>query len=173
MTKVSSFAPVVGESPDVLVLGSMPGVRSLDAGQYYAHPRNSFWRIIGAITGFDPSADYQERLDALKRGGIALWDVLQSCVRPGSADSAIEEGTRVANDFQDFFREHSSIALVCFNGGEAERSFRRQVLGDLGDRPMRLVRLPSTSPAYAVLSFEQKLDAWRAVIGDRRPCARR
>ena len=168
MTKVSSFPPVVGRSPSALVLGSMPGKRSLEAGQYYAHPRNSFWRIVGEIAGFDPAAPYQVRLDALTASGIALWDVLDSCVRPGSADSAIEAGTRVANDFAAFFGEHPGIGLVCFNGAEAEKSFRRYVLPGLDTTRIHCVRLPSTSPAYAVLSFEQKLAAWRTALGDRR-----
>ena len=167
MTRVASFPPVVGKAPDTLVLGSMPGKASLQAGQYYAHPRNSFWRIIAAIAGFDPAAPYQERLDGLMRARIALWDVLHSCVRPGSADSAIRNGTRVPNDFRAFFHAHSGIRLVCFNGAEAEQSFRRYVLPGLGGRPIRYLRLPSTSPAYAVLSFEQKLEAWRAALGDR------
>lgn len=164
MTRVSSFDPVVGGSPGVLVLGSMPGRVSLEASKYYAYPRNSFWPIMGSIVGFDPSAPYEERLEALVTAGIALWDVLHSCVRPGSADSAIQAGTRTANDFRTFFRRYPDIRLVCFNGAEAEKSYRIHVLPGLSGREIDQVRLPSTSPAYAALSLELKLAAWRRAI---------
>jgi double-stranded uracil-DNA glycosylase len=167
MTKVSSFNPVADHNAKVLILGSMPGKVSLEAREYYAHPRNSFWRITGEIAGFSPTSPYPDRLKALKQSGIALWDVLHSCVRPGSADSAIETGTRVPNDFDSFFQNHPEITLVCFNGVEAEKSFNKYVLPKLNHDGKKYVRLPSTSPAYAVLSFEQKLEAWQLAISSQ------
>ncbi len=166
MNQVYSFPPVVGTSPKVLVLGSMPGKRSLDAGQYYAHPRNGFWPIMAEIVGFDVNAPYVQRLEGLAGAGIALWDVLHSCVRPGSADNAIQNGTRVPNDFDSLFRDNPGIERICFNGAEAEKSFRRYVMPGLSGDSRRYLRLPSTSPAYAVLSLRQKLEAWRVGLGD-------
>ncbi len=164
---IFSFAPVTGPNPRVLILGSMPGVRSLVEGRYYAHPRNSFWPIMGRIVGFDPDAAYAVRLDALRQAGIALWDVLHSCVRPGSLDSAIADGTRVANDFSAFFARYAGIRRICFNGGEAQLSFRRFVAPALALGSVDCVRMPSTSPAHAALSFERKLAAWRTGIRHR------
>jgi len=166
MRPVTSFAPLSQPSATVLVLGSMPGVASIQAQQYYAHPRNHFWRIMGSIAGFDASEPYAERVAALTGSGIAVWDVLQSCVRPGSLDSAIQAGTRVANDFVSFFDEHRHIGTVCFNGGEAEKSYQRYVLPGLSVRGVTYVRLPSTSPAHAAASWDTKLAAWRrALVG--------
>ena len=140
----------------------MPGVASLNAQQYYAHPRNHFWPIMANIaTGVDLAAPYALRVLALKQSGFAVWDVLQSCVRPGSLDSAIQPGTRVANDFAAFFNAHPEIRLVGFNGTEAEKSFTAYVLPGLQTAGVvRYVRLPSTSPAHAI-GFEKKLAAWR------------
>jgi TDG/mug DNA glycosylase family protein len=164
MTAVSSFAPLSRPSATVLILGSMPGVASLMAQQYYAHPRNHFWPIMARIVGFDAAVPYAERVEALINADIAVWDVLQSCVRPGSLDSAIQKGTRVPNDFAAFFAAHPAIRLVGFNGAEAEKSFNTQVLPGLeATAGLHLLRLPSTSPAHAV-GFEHKLAAWRAAL---------
>ena len=152
MSRVRSFAPLAHPSARVLILGSMPGVRSLEAGQYYAHPQNAFWRVMGTILDFDVQAPYEHRVD-----------VLHSCVRPGSLDSAIEHGSRVPNDFAGFFQRHPAVEQVCFNGAEAERSFRLHVLVGLGIESLRYVRLPSTSPAYT-MRFADKLMAWRAAL---------
>lgn len=166
MSLVTSFRPLSRPSATVLVLGSMPGAASLNARQYYAHPRNHFWPIMAGIVGFNASAPYDARVEALTRYGIAVWDVLQSCVRPGSLDSSIQAGTRVSNDFASFFSEHPDIRLVCFNGAEARKSYNKHVLPSLNIQAVRYVRLPSTSPAHAV-AFEQKLAAWHAALGER------
>lgn len=163
MSLVTSFKPLSRPSATVLVLGSMPGAASLRAQQYYAHPRNHFWPIMARIARFDASAPYDARVEALTRYGIAVWDVLQSCVRSGSLDSSIQAGPRVSNDFAAFFAEHPGIRLVCFNGTEAQTSYNRQVLPQLNTQAVRYVRLPSTSPAHAV-GFEHKLAAWRAAL---------
>ncbi len=168
MTVITSFPPLARATARALVLGSMPGVASLAAQQYYAHPRNHFWPIMAPIAGFDAQAPYAERVDALTRAGFAVWDVLQSCVRLGSLDSAIQAGTRIPNDFAAFFAEHPGITRVCFNGTEAHNSFTRHVLPGLTqERVDRLdyVRLPSTSPAHAV-AFAKKLAAWRAALAE-------
>ncbi len=165
MGRVTSFPPLSLPGARALILGSMPGVASLTAQEYYAHSRNHFWPIMADIAGFDRTAAYAQRVDALTRAGFAVWDVLQSCVRPGSLDSAIEAGTRVPNDFAAFLATHPGLELVCFNGTEAEKSFNTYVLpGLLSAMELRRVRLPSTSPAHAV-EFDYKLAAWRAALG--------
>jgi hypoxanthine-DNA glycosylase len=143
----------------------MPGTASLHAREYYAHPRNAFWRINGELFGIDPGAPYRERLVALRAEGIALWDVLGSCVREGSLDSDIEDASIVVNPFPKFLRAHPAIRTICFNGAKAEASFRRHVLPGLarGGAGLAFHRLPSTSPANASIAYPKKLAAWRAV----------
>src|SRR5262245_55508935 len=123
-----SFGPVSESSATLLILGSMPGVRSLAAGEYYAHPQNSFWRIMAQLTGLDPADAYADRLQSMKDARVALWDVLYSCERTGSLDSEIQSDSIVANDFATFFRKHPQIKRVCFNGGFAEQIYARKVL---------------------------------------------
>ncbi len=147
----------------MLVLGSMPGKESLRQRQYYAHPANAFWRIMGEIAGAHPALPYAERLEKLKASGIALWDVLHSCEREGSLDSDIAE--EEANDFATFFARHPGITHVFFNGAKAEQSFRRFVAGKQKVPPLEFHRLPSTSPAHAGMRYADKLRAWRAAIG--------
>lgn len=148
----------------MLVLGSMPGVRSLQAEQYYAHPRNAFWPIMGALFGFDARLPYAARCERLTRAGVAVWDVLRACHRPGSLDQHIEESTIEVNDFNEFLRRHDAIARVFFNGAKAEQAWRRYVAPglDIG-RNLVTRRLPSTSPAHAAMGFDAKLAAWRVM----------
>jgi double-stranded uracil-DNA glycosylase len=160
MTFTNSFPPIANPSAHILILGSMPGEMSLKANQYYAHPRNAFWPIMANIYGFSATTNYKSRTESLKASGIALWDVLHSCVRVGSLDSAIQKGSRVPNDFQSFFQQHTHIKLVAFNGTEAEKSFNVYVLPGLDINDVRFVRLPSSSPAHAV-SLDKKIAAWR------------
>jgi len=148
----------------VLILGSMPGVASLTADQYYAHPQNSFWKIMQEILGIPATADYNERIEALKRSNIALWDVLESCIRPGSLDAAIDMDSAKANDIKTFLQRHAGINVICFNGGSAEKIFKKRVLSTLDGFSVKYIRLPSTSPAYASMPFENKVMAWRAAI---------
>ncbi len=164
MTAVSSFAPIEGEMARILILGTMPGVASLEAGQYYAHPRNSFWKIIGAVLDFSPNASYEEQIESLQRSGIALWDVLESCIRPGSMDADIDMDSVTPNDIGALLQRQPKIMTICFNGGSAEMIFRKRVLPTLEDAKLRYIRLPSTSPAHAAMSFEEKVAAWRAAV---------
>lgn len=147
----------------MLIVGSMPGAASLASGRYYAHPRNGFWPIVGAVCGFDPNADYDVRTAALRCSGIVLWDVLQQCRRRGSLDSAIEAGDRAVNDFAALFLAEPELRSVLCNGGTAHGLFVRHVLPTLSRAPV-VHRLPSTSPAHAARSAAQKLAAWRAVL---------
>ncbi len=144
----------------LLILGSFPSVQSLAVHQYYANPRNAFWPITSALFGFDETAPYEARLAALRSHGVALWDVLHRCHRVGSADAKIDTKTLVPNDFAMLFAEYPTIAQVVFNGAAAARLFGRLVPID---RPIRLHRLPSASPARAMRPTD-KLAAWRAVM---------
>lgn len=161
---LQSFPPIADARATRLILGSMPGAASLTAHQYYAHPHNAFWRIMATLTGSAADAAYLERVRALQDAKLAVWDVLQSCERPGSLDASIRRDTEVANDFVAFFAQHPNVTQVFFNGGAAQASFKRHCNALLTDSRLSFQRLPSTSPAHASLRFEQKLAAWRAVM---------
>ena len=160
---VCSFPPIAHRAARVLVLGSMPGVASLRAGQYYAYRHNAFWPIMGELFGAGSEVAYEKRILLMKRAGLAVWDVMASCVRAGSLDSDIDEASIVPNDFPAFFDAHPQIGHVFFNGAKAEACFRRYVSPQLTDRGLKFTRLPSTSPAHASLSLEKKVRAWRVV----------
>ncbi|MDR6501294.1 hypoxanthine-DNA glycosylase [Burkholderia ambifaria] len=155
---LQGFGPVVGPNTHTMILGSFPGEASLDASQYYAHPRNQFWRLLGAVLR-EPelhALDYDARLERVLKHGIGIWDVLAACHREGSLDSAIRNAK--PNDF-DSLREHAPLLKkVCFNGKTAGRF--AEVIGAAG---YETLVLPSSSPANASLSFEQKLLRWREV----------
>jgi hypoxanthine-DNA glycosylase len=155
--------PIIDDGARLLILGNMPSVMSLAAQQYYANPRNGFWRIMGEIFGFNALAPYEDRVVALRAHGVAVWDVLRLCRRVGSLDSAVEPDSMVANDFASLFGDYPRITRVFFNGAAAEKNFNRFVrIGpDLVYR-----RLPSTSPAQT-MRYEEKLAAWREAITAR------
>ena len=166
MSLVRSFDAIADSDARVLVLESMPGKASLDAGEYYAYPRNAFWKIMSELLAIDTAADYGARTQALVANGIALWDVMRSCEREGSLDSDIVESSIMPNNFRGFFESHSRIERVLFNGAKAEQTFEKLVLLDLGGSFADIVfhRLPSTSPANAGTSYAKKREAWRAII---------
>jgi hypoxanthine-DNA glycosylase len=148
----------------VVVLGTMPSAASLRAQQYYAHPQNLFWKLLGAALGCELPADYTARSARVQQAGIAIWDVLQACTRPGSLDADILASSAVANDFAGFFERHPKIGRVFFNGATAEALYRRHVLPSL-PRALALdyARLPSSSPANASIPIAKKLRAWSAL----------
>ena len=146
----------------------MPGQASLQAQTYYAHPRNAFWRILADVLGFSAELPYADRLAILQANGIALWDVLASCHRPGSLDADINDASIVVNDFAGFLQQHPHITRVCFNGAKAESSWRKQVQPVLGStRELSLLRLPSTSPAHAGMPYEAKRAIWADALAQR------
>lgn len=159
-----SFSPLAGPGAHTLILGSMPGLASLHAGRYYAHPRNGFWPIMGALFQAGPELDYSQRADRLIGSGIAVWDVLASCIRPGSLDSSIKADGLEANDFSAFLAMHPAIDRLFFNGQAAEGLFRRHVIPRLAHLPVAMTVLPSTSPAYASLTLMEKLQRWTVVL---------
>lgn len=162
--RAKSFPPVIAPDARVLILGSMPGTASLAAAQYYAHPYNQFWRIVGEICGAGPDLAYPLRLQRLRAHGFALWDVLDSCVRPGSLDSAIEHTSAIANDVPGLLRTAPGIRRICCNGATAYHGVRRYFGAELDALGITVLRLPSTSPANAGWSFARKLTAWRAAL---------
>ena len=162
MSPIHSFAPVSNADAKILILGSMPGQKSLDENQYYAHPQNAFWKIMGNLVGAHPYLPYDERLNILRSSHVALWDVLASCSRKTSLDAHIRQET--ANDFALFFAQHPQITQVFFNGGMAEQCFTKFVLNRQDLPPLNFRRLPSTSPAYAGMNFADKLQVWHTAI---------
>jgi TDG/mug DNA glycosylase family protein len=159
------FPPVAGKSPTVLVLGSLPGRASLEAGQYYAQPRNAFWRIMGELCGAGPELHYERRLEALTAAGVAVWDVLFEAVRTGSLDANIVASTQRVNDVAGLIAANASLKVVAFNGRKAADVYRRKIAPDVSRQGLLLSTLPSTSPAYASLGIDEKLAAWRTAIG--------
>lgn len=164
MSFARSFPPIAAPNAEILILGSMPGQASLAANEYYAHPRNGFWPIMAQLLNFDPKAPYAERLQALTLARIALWDVLHSCTRRGSLDANIDSDSSIANDFSAFLGQRPSIKRIFFNGAKAESTFIKHVTPKLDSSGILISRLPSTSPAHAALSFEEKLQAWKAIV---------
>jgi double-stranded uracil-DNA glycosylase len=153
------FPPVIRADTRLLVLGSLPGAVSLARQRYYAHPRNLFWRLIGAVIECDLTAlDYEARLEALLAAGVGLWDTVAAATRVGSLDADIR--LHEASDLAALAETLPSLRAVAFNGGTSARIGRKQLHGVSG---LVLVDLPSSSPAYASLSFERKRDAWLAL----------
>ena len=156
-----SFAPVIGPEARVLILGSMPGGESLRKQQYYAHPRNAFWRIMGTLFGFPETLPYEERLEWLKRSHVALWDSLADCEREGSLDSNIHNPE--PNDIAGLLKQNPSIRTVFCNGHASCRFLKKYHAGLFHGNGPEIIQLPSTSPAAALYSFAEKLDRWTMV----------
>ncbi|WP_084570400.1 DNA-deoxyinosine glycosylase [Methylosinus sp. PW1] len=158
------FPPVSRADARVLILGSLPGQVSLARVQYYAQPRNAFWPIMGRLFGVAAELPYEERLEQLMEKGVALWDVCAQGRRPGSLDQKIDVASVVVNDIAGFLTAHPQTALVCLNGGKAGDLYRRMVAPTLLASAPPSVILPSTSPAHAAMSFDRKLEHWRAAL---------
>ncbi|MDY7548090.1 DNA-deoxyinosine glycosylase [Glaciimonas sp. CA11.2] len=158
IANLSGFTPVIDEGTQILILGSFPGVASLALQQYYGHPRNQFWPLLSAVLD-DNLVDlpYLERLIRLRAHGIGLWDVLAGCERNGSLDSAIRNP--LANQFDLLHRRCPQLARICFNG-KTSGKFATQ----FSSAGFETLVLPSSSPANAQSTFEQKLALWRGII---------
>jgi hypoxanthine-DNA glycosylase len=157
--RLSGFVPLASFDARILILGSLPSQRSIADDEYYAHPQNAFWRIMAELVDADGS--YADRCSALQRGGIALWDVLASSVRPGSLDADIQMSTADVNDFEQFLAEHNAIERICFNGQKAAKIFSDRVPQDVVENRIQLITLPSTSAAHAAMHFDEKLKIWK------------
>jgi len=159
---VVGFPPIVGPDAKVLILGTIPGTRSIEKGEYYSHARNAFWPIIENIIGIPAALPYSERIEKLSKSGIAIWDVLFHADRVGSLDTNIT--TEVPNDLQTFFDKHRGVELVVFNGVKAAKLYNRLVLPTLTSRdpPLRYETLPSTSPMHTV-GIKEKQRHWSLI----------
>jgi TDG/mug DNA glycosylase family protein len=157
--------PIARPDAVVLILGSLPGRKSLEMQQYYAHPQNAFWKLLARIYGWESSLPYTQRVEILTANRVALWDVLAAAERPGSLDSSIVQRSAQANDFAAFYRAHPQISRVYFNGRKAEEMYRRFVLPGLSAECaiIRYVCMPSTSPAHAGMPFAEKLVRWKKI----------
>lgn len=166
MSTVTGFPPIVDNNAVILILGSMPSIKSLEDQQYYAHPRNSFWFIITKLLSSDAELEYEQKKALLLHNRIALWDVLNTCQRKGSLDSSIKNESTVVNDFNTFFIDHPLIKAVYFNGTRAQQEYMKHILPTLDEKfsSIEYKRLPSTSPAMASLNREQKLQQWKAIL---------
>lgn len=162
MEQSEGFPPIAGPDARILVLGTLPSQRSIAKHQYYAHPQNAFWPIMKELLGIEGS--YADRCEQLVKNRIALWDVLANSVRPGSMDADIRLESARPNDFEEFLAAHTKIRLIAFNGKKAEQLFEKFVDIPSMDGSIRRIGLPSTSPAYATMSFSGKLGAWREAI---------
>ena len=152
-----SFAPVYTPQARVLIVGSMPSVKSLADGQYYAHPRNAFWPILFDVFGVAPTADYEIKKELIRNNKLALWDVAGICEREGSLDSNMRDIQY--NDFASLYEACPDIHTVLCNGGTAHSLFMKS--GFAGKR--QVLRLPSTSPAYT-MAYAEKLAAWKHAL---------
>jgi double-stranded uracil-DNA glycosylase len=176
--QIQSFAATETRNCRLLILGSMPGAASLAAGQYYAHPRNAFWPLMARLCAFDLALPYAARLQALQGAGVGLWDVLASCERSGSLDAAISPASVQINPIASFVRQQAKLRAIALNGGAAAKLFGKFVAPDLAERLLfeavsvtpdaskdliQVFTMPSTSPAHAALSIEQKWQAWRVL----------
>lgn len=172
--RLSSLPPVIGGDARVLVLGSMPGAASLREQRYYAHPRNLFWPMMQRHLGIDAAAPYAERLQTLRDCGVALWDVLATCQRRGSLDGAIDRSSEQPNNVPELLAAHPGIDAVLLNGGRAATMFRRHLeAACLRQQPgLRVLRLPSTSPANQSIPLAQREAAWAVAAEHARPLAR-
>ena len=165
MTTINSFKLLAKPQAQILILGSVPSVTSLEKQQYYAHPRNAFWRIMAALFNQDKPLFYQQGLLILQAERVAVWDVLKSCHRLGSLDANIDSRSAEVNDFATLFKEFTQLRAVFFNGGTAESLYKNQVFPFLPTqyKTLNYTKLPSTSPAYASMCYADKLTAWAAL----------
>jgi hypoxanthine-DNA glycosylase len=159
---LNSFSPIIGQRARTLILGTMPGEESLSKGQYYAHPRNQFWRIMSSILNVPETLNYDQKIAILQEHGIALWDVLAHCERKGSLDSAIQK--EIPNNIEILIREYPDINKICFNGGKAKLLFHKH--GNVCIDGITYIKLSSTSPTPGknVKSIQEKILEWKIAI---------
>jgi len=158
---LTSFQPIIDERSRVLILGSMPGIESLRLQQYYANPRNQFWKILYELFETPVSQVYEERISFIKSKKIAVWDVIENCYREGSLDSKIRE--EKVNDFSALFKAYPDILTVLFNGGKAYEIYKRWI-GFGTSSNLTFHKLTSSSPANTK-RYEEKLKEWEVIKG--------
>ncbi len=158
MKRIKSFPPIVNEQSEILILGSVPGNKSLLMQQYYAHPQNQFWKLMFHLFEEKYSLDYQKRIDFLKKNKIALWDVIESCERKGSLDTEIKN--EIDNNIPQLIENHPKIKIIFCNGQKSYKNLIK-ILGK--DFKIPIMVLPSTSPLHTV-KFEKKLEVWKVIM---------
>lgn len=158
MQKISSFPPIINENSKILILGSIPGLKSLEMQQYYAHPQNKFWKIIFEIFNEEFTTDYSERIKILEKHHIALWDVIDTCERKGSLDSEIRN--EEANRIGELLQNYPNIKGIFCNGQKSYKNLQKMLPKDFY---LPIIALPSTSPAHASLKYEEKLKKWKLI----------
>ncbi len=158
LNRISSFPPIIDHQSEILILGSVPGIKSLEKQQYYGHPQNKFWKIIFEMFGEEFTENYAERIGVLKKHHIALWDVIDSCERKGSLDSEIKN--EEANQVPELLEQYPNIRAIFCNGGKSHKNLIK-ILGKNFRVPIFL--LPSTSPLHTI-SFERKLEEWKMIL---------
>lgn len=160
MNKCLSFQPQINEQSRILILGSMPGVKSLEEQQYYAHPQNRFWKIIGLLTdnkGLEKT-DYKNKIEVILNNNFALWDVIKQCSREGSLDSAIQNET--PNNIQKLLEKFPNIKIICLNGNKAYSAFKKYFPELLTNPRLKIYKMPSTSPANARFQIPELIKEW-------------
>ena len=155
MNRISSFAPIISKDSKILILGSVPGIKSLEMQEYYAHPQNKFWKILYELFETEFTTEYAEKIKFLERNKIGVWDVIDSCERQGSLDIKIKNET--LNNLESLLKDFPNIKAVFCNG---KKSFKNLEKNKLGNAELPIFVLPSTSPAYTI-SFEKKLEEWK------------
>lgn len=153
--RISSFPPIIDQESKILILGSVPGVKSLEKQEYYGHPQNKFWKIIFELFEVDFTENYVEKIEILKKNKIAVWDAIDTCERKGSLDSEIRN--EEANDIKNLLQTHPNIRAIFCNGGKSYKNLKK-ILDKNSEIPVYL--LPSTSPLHTI-SFEKKLEDWK------------
>lgn len=162
MTRVHSIEPIIGLNPRILILGSMPGIISINAAQYYANPRNLFWTVLADLFGIDIDCAYDSKVEQIQQLPMILWDTLKACHREGSLDSRILNTDIEANDIKALLSRYPTVQAIAFNGGASAKYFDRLVKPQLPtDMSVELLKMPSTSPANAGMKREKKLELWR------------
>lgn len=158
---IECFPPIIDNNAQILIIGTMPSVKSLAATEYYAHPRNAFWKIIATLFNNDSAfSDFAEKKNCILANHLALWDNLRFCERNGSLDSNIKN--MIPNDFETLLKNHSHICRLIFNGQKSFQIFKK-FHPELLEKYQYLI-LPSTSPANAALSFDKKLSLWQEAL---------
>ncbi|MGV8122044.1 MAG: DNA-deoxyinosine glycosylase [Candidatus Xenobiia bacterium LiM19] len=162
LTRIYSFPPLAAPDAEILILGTMPGEASLRISEYYGHPRNQFWKILCSILDIDWQSPYPDRCEALIRRRLALWDVVADCERHGSLDSNIV--SEKPNEIELFLSTHRPISRIVFNGGPAQKLFRRHFPTLYGSGCYTYHMLHSTSPACARYTYDEKLICWQKAL---------
>lgn len=163
---VHGLPPIVSNTTEILILGTMPGRLSLERKEYYAHPRNLFWQFIEDILNIRKDDPYEQRCERLQISHVGLWDILKTCTRESSLDSDIDENTIVCSDLDSLLRENPNISKFVFNGKKAESLYRKYVASSLVNmgRSIRLDSVPSSSPANASISMQTKRQKWKQAL---------